>query len=73
MLDHLAVVAEPEWHAEKFLKAEQSGDGRLWHVAGMDGNLVVSAYEVNFSEYVGFGQTGGEVLQMGNMLPVWYG
>jgi hypothetical protein len=60
-LESLGSVPKAEGHERKFKQAERSSNSCFLDVFGMDGNLVVSSYQVNFGESCATGKAVGIV------------
>jgi len=69
-LERLGGVSQAEGHIGKFEKAERGGDVCLLGVVGVDGNLMVCPYKVNFGEGGAAGKIVRVVLYMWERVPV---
>jgi hypothetical protein len=49
-MESLGGVSQPKGHIRKFEKAERFGNGCFLDVVGVNGDLVVPPYQVNFGE-----------------------
>jgi hypothetical protein len=66
----LGGVSQAKGHIRKFEKAERGGDGGLLDVVGVDGDLVVRPYKVNFGEGGAAGKMVRVVLYVWDWVPV---
>jgi hypothetical protein len=69
-LESLSSILEAEGHTRKFEQAKRSGNGCFLDVFGVNGNLVVSSYQVNFGKHSATGKAVGIILDMWNWIPV---
>ena len=72
-LARLSCISQAEGHPHCLEHAEGGDDSCLLDVAGLHWNLMEGAAEVQLAEEGTAVKIGGEVLQVWNGVPVWYG
>ena len=65
-------VAKAKTGVVESVGAEGHGDGGLWNVIWMHGDLIVALQEVQFGEHLHPVEVGGDVCDIGQRVVVWF-